>query len=186
MELTQVAFVVGMVFGALMIGSVCVVFVKRSIFGTGGGILSVLGVLLIGMSVWSTARFEVSPEGLKVQVEQLREQVEGVQQKAEEISGDVQNAQARTEEVAGDVEQVRTAAQMISHELADVAMSAQTSNQQVLLLSEALQERQAIDPRAAREIQEPLRRAPQIDVERIRRLPETVLKPPSRPPPGGG
>lgn len=50
MELTHVAFIVGMVVGVAMIGTVCIAYVKRSTFGMGGGTLSVLGVLLIGMS----------------------------------------------------------------------------------------------------------------------------------------
>lgn len=185
MELTQVALVVGMVFGALMIGSVCVVFVKRSSFGLGGGVLSVLGVLLIGMSVWSTARFEVSPEGLKVQVEQLQERVEAVQERADELSGEVRTTQVRAEELAGEVEQVQTVARSISEDLADVALTAQTGNQQVLQLSEALARRQALDPQVMREIQEPLRRTPELDVERIRRIPDVAPEPPQRPPPGG-
>lgn len=179
MELTQIALVVGMVFGAVMIGSVCIVFVKRSTFGMGGGTLSVLGVLLIGMSVWSTARIEVSPEGLKFQVEQLRERVEDVQERAEQISGEVQEARVQTEEVATGVSEVKNAARTLAAELAEVAVTAQTSNQQVLRLSRSLQERQAIDPEVAREIEQSLRRAPQIDVERIRRLPDVVLEPPS-------
>ena len=179
MELTQVAFIVGMVVGVGMIGTVCIAYVKRSTFGMGGGTLSVLGVLLIGMSVWSTARFEVSPEGgLKLELEKLREQVENVEERAEEISGEVQSTRAHTEELQGDVSQVRNAAQMLSEELAEVASTAQTSNQQVLRLSESLQERQALDPRAAQEIQESLRRAPQLDPERIRRLPEVMREPP--------
>lgn len=185
MELTQVAFLVGMIFGALMIGSVCVVYVKRSTFGTGGGMLSVLGVLLIGMSVWSTARFEVSPEGLKVEVDRLQKQVEEVQERAETISGEVQNAQERAEEVAGGVEQVQMATRRISEDLAEVALTAKTGNEQILRLSEALEERQTLDPRISREIQEPLRRVPQLDVERLRRTPDVVLEPPAGPPPGG-
>ncbi len=181
MELTQVALVVGMVFGAFMIGSVCVVFIKRSTFGMGGGTLSVLGVLLIGMSVWSTARFEVSPEGLKVQVEQLQERVERVQERAETISGEVRETQARAEELAGEVEQVQTAARNISKELADVALTTRTSSQQVLRLSEALQEREVLDPAVGREIHERLMRAPEIDVDRIRRTPDVPLEPPGRP-----
>lgn len=179
MELTQVAFVVGMVVGVAMVGTVCIAYVKRSTFGMGGGTLSVLGVLLIGMSVWSTARFEVSPEGgLKLELEKLREQVEHVEERAEEISGEVRTTRAQTEELAGDVSQVRNAARMLSEELAEVADTAQTSNRQVLRLSESLQERQVIDPREAREIQDSLRRAPQLDVERIRRLPDLVAEPP--------
>lgn len=182
MELTQVALIVGMIFGALMIGSVCVVFIKRSTLGIGGGTLSVLGVLLIGMSVWSTARFEVSPEGLKIQVEQLQKRVEMVQELAESISGEVRETKVRAEELAGEVEQVQTAARTISAELADVALSAQTSNLQVFRLSEALQQRQALDPEVTRDIQEPLMQAPEIDVERIRSIPDSIQEPPGGPP----
>lgn len=182
MELTQVALIVGMVFGALMIGSVCVVFVKQSTLGMGGGVLSVLGVLLIGMSVWSTARFEVSPEGLKVQVDQLQDQVESVNEKTEKISGEVEGAQARTEALAGEVEQVRTTAQALSQDLANVALTAQTGNDQILRLSEALEERQALAPGVVREIQEPLKRVPELDVERLAEPPPVLFEPPA----GGG
>jgi septal ring factor EnvC (AmiA/AmiB activator) len=183
MELTQVAFLVGMVVGAVMIGSVCVAYVKRSSFGMGGSMLSVLGVLLIGMSVWSTARIEVSPEGgLKLEVEKLRQQVENVEQRAEQISSDVQTTRAKTEEVAGDVSRVKAAAGAISEQLAEVAETTNTSNQQVLRLSQSLQERQVLDPGAAREIRESLQRAPQLDVDRIRRMPDELLRPTVRPP----
>lgn len=181
MERTQVALIVGMIFGALMIGSVCVVFIKRSTFGVGGGTLSVLGVLLIGMSVWSTARFEVSPGGVKFQVDQLQKQVEEVEERTESISGEVRETKVRAEALAGEVEQVQTTAGNLSRELADVALSAQTSNQQVLRLSEALEARQALDPEVNREIQESLMQAPELDVERIRSMPAVVQEPPGGP-----
>ena len=52
-----------------------------------------------------------------------------------------------------------------------------SGNEQVLRLSEARDELRAIDLTISREIQEPLRQAPQIDLERIRRMRDLVEPP---------
>ena len=164
MPLIHIALIVGMVFGAIMIASVCFVYVKSSTLDVGGTALCLVGALLIGMSVWSTAQIEVSPGGLKLQVEQLQDKVEEVER--------------NTQEISDGVDQVRTATRTLSTELADVAVTAQTGNRQIVQLSESLLRRQAIDPAEAEAIRERIETTPQLDPNQIRRSQQLDLHQP--------
>ena len=142
MSLPDIAIAAGIVIGAVMILAVCVGYVKRSTFGTAGAVLSVLGVLLVGMSVWSRATIEVTPDGLKVEVERLERQIAAVRERTQEVS----------------------------RELVDIAANTETSREQILRLSEQLQATQTLDPGTAEQIQMMLHGAPVIEMGRIQAL----------------
>ena len=57
------AFILGMVLGGAMIAVSCFVYVKTQRFGVGGSILTALGAVLIGLSIFTSVEFSVSPTG---------------------------------------------------------------------------------------------------------------------------
>lgn len=84
----------GLVIGAVMLVIICIVHVRRERFGLGGAMLTVFGALLVGMSIWESAKFSFSPDGgFGAEVTRLQEQVEA-------LSGEVSSVQAETRALA--------------------------------------------------------------------------------------
>ncbi|MDO3379142.1 hypothetical protein [Geoalkalibacter halelectricus] len=144
MEIIDLAFVVGLVLGTLAILSVCWVWIKRQILGTGGAMLSLVGVLLVGLSVWSSARFAISPEGFEAEFSRLEQRVNEV----------AHSSNALREEVLA------------------VAENVETSRTQFLHLTEALETRRALPPQTLEEVRRPLLTLPSVEPQQLeRRLP---------------
>lgn len=81
--MTNPAFVVALVLGAAMLGAVIWVYVTGGAFGLGGSVLTVCGVILVGMSVWRTIDVSVDERGFKAKFEQLEKKVSQVQQRSD-------------------------------------------------------------------------------------------------------
>jgi hypothetical protein len=64
------AYVVALVLGAVMLLSVCFVYVKHQILQLGGISLSGFAVVLVGMSVWRSIDVSVDENGFKAKLEQ--------------------------------------------------------------------------------------------------------------------
>lgn len=75
MNIQQWAFVVGLVFGSLAVLSVIYVWIKKQVFGFGGGAISLTGVILMGLSIWSSVQIQITREGIKAGFERLAEKV---------------------------------------------------------------------------------------------------------------
>jgi hypothetical protein len=58
------SYAVGIVMGSVAVVSASYVWVKHQRFGVGGAFLSFVGVVLLGLSVWSRARVEISEDGV--------------------------------------------------------------------------------------------------------------------------
>lgn len=86
------AFVVAMVLGALMLVSVCFVYVKHQTFGLGGTCLSGFGVILLGMSVWKTVDVSFDEKGVRAKLEQ----VESVAKRADTVAEQAHSEVRRT------------------------------------------------------------------------------------------
>ncbi|MGE8149668.1 peptidoglycan-binding domain-containing protein [Pseudomonas vancouverensis] len=91
------AFFVALVLGALMLASVCYVYVSRQTFGLGGACLSGLGVVLVGMSVWTTIDVTFDAKGVRAKLEQ----VETIAKRAESTASQAQ-VESRTTSQAVD------------------------------------------------------------------------------------
>ncbi|HEC61671.1 MAG TPA: hypothetical protein ENI27_05390 [bacterium] len=76
----------GIALGGLMILSVCWVYIKNQQFGFAGGVLTVFGVLLIGLSVWRTVNISISlKEGIKASFDQMERSVKEVVHQVREL-----------------------------------------------------------------------------------------------------
>lgn len=149
MEITNMAFIAGLILGSLAIVSVCWVWVRNQVLGAGGGILSFFGVILVGLSIWSSASVEVSPEGFRAEFERLEEEVKEVA--------------VRSQQISNDVEAVAEANRVISREVKSVAENIDINRVQFLKLTDALKQRQALNADQVSTINQPVINAPTID-----------------------
>ena len=144
MEMTTVVFGVGLVLGSAMIGTVCMVYFKKQVMGFGGSVLTIFGVVLVGLSVWSTVQVRVSKEGLEVELDKLAQRV-------------------------GHVEET---AIVVAEGLASVATNAETDRRQFNTLSRELAESEVLRPEAARVLEVQPDRIMRVDPERLREMSE--------------
>src|SRR5690348_2161437 len=78
------AIILGMLLGTLMIVSVVWIWIKQQTFAFGGSILTVFGVVLVGLSIWGTVTVKVSPDGaIETTFEQRVATVEAAVQKVD-------------------------------------------------------------------------------------------------------
>lgn len=66
---TVVAIFAGVLVGALSVGSSARAWIKSQAFGLGGSVLTMAGVLLIGLSLYKTVEFNVGDTSLKAEMQ---------------------------------------------------------------------------------------------------------------------
>ena len=97
--LRDAAIILGLIFGSAMLAVACLKYYKHGLFALGGSVLTVFGVLLLGLSIWTTVDIKVSPQGqiearFEKTVEMAVEKVEQTTQKFQrEIITDLLEAQ---------------------------------------------------------------------------------------------
>ena len=89
------SYAVGMLIGSVAVVSASYVWVKHQRFGVGGAFLSFVGVVLLGLSVWSRARIEISEDGVLAEFERLERQVEEVARTNIRVQGKLDSLQVR-------------------------------------------------------------------------------------------
>ncbi len=97
--MTNPAFMVALVFGALMLGTVCYVYARHQTFGLGGTCLSGFGVVLLGMSVWQTIDISMDAKGIRARLDQ----VETVAKRAESSAAVAQAETRKTSQAVGEL-----------------------------------------------------------------------------------
>jgi hypothetical protein len=82
-----VAIGAGIIFGALAISSVSWVWFRRQIFAYGGSVLSVTGIVLIGLSIYKTVDVTAAPSGIGIKLAEVEKliQEQGETQKATQV-----------------------------------------------------------------------------------------------------
>ncbi len=131
------AFIVGLAIGSIAVLSACWVWVRKQAYGMGGGALSLVGAVLIGMSVWGHVRLGVSEAGLEFEV--LKRQVE----------------------------ETAEAARLVAEQVDEVGRAVETSRESFVNLTRALQGRRGLPPAALEAIRDDLMRAPGFDPTRL-------------------
>jgi septal ring factor EnvC (AmiA/AmiB activator) len=149
MDITNMVFVTGMVLGSLIIVSVCWVWVRKQVLGAGGGALSFFGVMLVGLSVWSSARVEVTPEGFRAEFERLQKEVNQVAVRSQKISDDVLVMSETSKE--------------ITREVKAVADNIDINRAQFLQLTNALKQKRTLNVDQINAINKPVADAPKIN-----------------------
>ena len=85
-------FGVGLAAGGLFVVSVCVVWLTKQTFGTGGAVMSFAGVLLVGLSVFKTANIGVTSDGVSINfdLQQVAEDAVTISNELQTLSAAVQ------------------------------------------------------------------------------------------------
>ena len=91
MDIQTVSFVAGILFGSVAVVSACIVWLRHRDFGLGGSVLSLVGVTLIGLSLWSSVKIEVSKEGVSAEFQKLSERVDAMAQANIAVTQEVRN-----------------------------------------------------------------------------------------------
>lgn len=86
MQVQTAAFVAGIVFGAVAVGSSSYVWIRHRQFGLGGTTLSIAGIALLGLSIWSGISIEISKEGVRAEFKRLEQRVDTVVEANEAIA----------------------------------------------------------------------------------------------------
>lgn len=128
-------YVVGLIMGAVALGSACWVWLRKQTFGVGGGMLSLVGVILIGLSLWANVKVEVSAEGLKAEFERMERRLDAMAEANVSVSEEVRNLATVTE----------------------------THRSQFVKLTESLERQQTLAPEILAPIRREVEAAPRID-----------------------
>jgi len=169
-QVQQHAFLVGFVMGSVMIVSVCIGHLRNHTFGLGGSALTVGGVLLIALSVWTNATISVDAAGgFKAQFASLERQVESVKQVTEANSQQLHR-------VDQSVKQVSEVSETVTQELKKVGQAQNVNREQVSQLSVALERGHLVTPSAAERLRNDLRKAPSLDFQRLESLQQLRLQ----------
>ena len=103
----HIVTIAGLAVGALMVCTVCAVYFRMQVFGLGGSVLSLLGAVLIGMSVWSNVSLSVGADGtITAQLSQIQDKVAQVSSENQQIGrsvADVRNDIESTNESIGEL-----------------------------------------------------------------------------------
>jgi hypothetical protein len=85
-DLTTIVVIVGMVLGALVILSICWVWIRKQeiAFPALGGVL--IGALLVTASVWAHVEIQISEKGIGVQLDALQKEITEVRLANQELT----------------------------------------------------------------------------------------------------
>jgi len=95
-SMEEFIYKVALALGGLMLLTVCGVFAFHQIFGLGGSILTISGIILVGMSVWRKIDVTVSDKGITAKLEQVEAQV---REAKEQASKGIETAQQATQAI---------------------------------------------------------------------------------------
>ena len=126
---------------------------RKQVYGFGGGILSLVGVTLVGLTVWRSIQVEYSDGGLSVKLETIEQRLELAEEKAEQ-----------TEE---NLRVVFAATRTVTESLSKIAQASAVQQDQLASLAQHLRERGSIQPQAQVSMDRALREAPSIDQARL-------------------
>lgn len=126
-SITDIALLIGMILGAIMLLGVIFVYVKNQSYGMGGSALTVFGTLLIGLSIWKTAEISISPEGgLQAKFEALEQELVVVKRETEKQLNENEN---KIQTLAAVNEDLQIKSQTLSNTIAAVSLESKQLQQ---------------------------------------------------------
>ena len=103
------ALILNLVFGSLMLCSLLFVYIKHRTFGLGYSVLTVFGVMLLGISIWKTVEISVTLEGeIEAKFEALEKRVEDVREIADSTTTKVEEIDKAQNLVIREITNVRS------------------------------------------------------------------------------
>lgn len=165
MNLATIVFVAGLLLGALILLAVLRVYMEKKAFGVGDASFASLGVVLMGLSVFTSVSVTVSATELKAQFDTVKKQMNEVTKQSAVLERRV----ATVAESSG----------TLSEGLANMGEKLNQGETTVAQLTDALQRSRAVPPEAAERIRSSARTTPQIDVQRYRNLSQELRRVPA-------
>ena len=120
---TTTAIFVGILLGCGIIATVCWTWIKDRSFGYGGSVLSLVGLVFVGLSAWQSVDFGVSNSGLTLKVQSL---ITDAERKAGDARASAERA--RVAAAAGNTQQAESAAADSAHSAEASALSARCAS----------------------------------------------------------
>lgn len=109
MTLQTIVFVLGMILGAILIVAVAVRYWKQGNAGIGAAGLALIGMLCIGLSLWTS--IEVEAGDVKVRLKSLAEQLDAVTEEVTKASESQEQARAQILQLAHQIQTAPTGTQ---------------------------------------------------------------------------
>jgi hypothetical protein len=90
MSLDSVVFIVGIVIGSILVLSVTFVYVTKNKFGTGGTVLALIGVVLIGLFVFTKIKITIPGIAeLEADVRDTQKAIQAIQAQKDAVESDL-------------------------------------------------------------------------------------------------
>lgn len=168
----ELAFLAGIIMGSVLLLAVSWVWIKKQVLGGGGIIMSLVGLALVGLVVWSSIRIEASPEGLSAEFERQLRQVEQMVNEMDEqvarVDSNLQRVDEQVTRVDSGLQDVVAANISFSESIESLAASVETNNRQFVALTADLERNQAINSTQLQNLNENIV-VPQIETETLLR-----------------
>ena len=121
LQMSDIVIGIGLFAGLFMVATVCTVFYKTQIFGLGGSALSMLGTVLIGMSVWSNISFKVGADGafsaeltqIKQEVAQIGKRNQRIEESVSEVKVEVKQTRENLRDLQIDIANFQASADLV-------------------------------------------------------------------------
>lgn len=127
-DIDDLAFLAGIVMGSILLLSVSWVWIQKQVLGASGVTMSLVGVTLVGLTVWSSVRIEASPDGLLA-----------------EFNSRLEDLAETVEEVDSDLQEVVDTNISFSRDIESLAGTVNTNSQQFVTLTNELQTARTIN-----------------------------------------
>jgi hypothetical protein len=109
-----------------------------------------MGVFMISFTLWARVKVSFGPEGWQAEFERMQQQVETL----------------------------RMANLNLNQQIETIAVASEVERNQIVALTEVLQEREVVNPQSLEMIRRDLRRAPAVDRDMLHSTREMVERPP--------
>jgi hypothetical protein len=112
-----IALVVGILLGTLFLGAVLWIYIRDKKIGWGGIFLCLIGVILLGLSLWGTIEISISASGIKAKFNALETRVNTVQDRVSTVQDRVSTVQNMVKSTDSQVKEFQKEQQAVHHKL---------------------------------------------------------------------
>lgn len=147
---TAASYAAGLILGTLLILTVIALAFKNRKVGVGESFLVVMGVFMISFTLWARVKVSFGPEGWQAEFERMQQQVETL----------------------------RMANLNLNEQIETVADATEVGRNQIVALTEVLQERHVVNPESLEMIRGKLRSAPTVNRDLLHSNREMIERPP--------
>lgn len=161
----DLAFLAGIIMGSIILLAVSWVWISKQVLGASGVTLSVVGVTLVGLTVWSSVRIEASPDRL---LAEFQRELDEVNESIDEVDNQLQDVSADVEQVGNSLNEVVAANILFSENIESLATSVESSRRQILTLTDALDTARTVPAAQLNEIRQQINQTETVPTNPLR------------------